>query len=95
MHVLLEHLAVALADRRHRGRHQARAGHLGHRERGREVLGASLRAIGQPRGQGRADCLLRRADRVPRGDRGDLGAGNRADLRGAPDQGGEPVCLLR
>jgi hypothetical protein len=62
------------------GRGQARAGDLGAGHRGRQVLGRGLRRAAQPRRQGCADRLLRRADRVPRGDRGDLAADHRADL---------------
>ena len=77
------------------GRRQARPGDLGAGHRGREVLGRGVRRAGQPRRPGRADRLLRRADRVPRGDRGDLAAGHRADLRGAPDPGLDAVRVLR
>ena len=49
----------------------------------------------QPRRARRADRVLRRADRVPRGDRGHLAADHRADLRGAPDPGRDAVRLLQ
>jgi len=49
----------------------------------------------QPWGQRRPHRVLRRAHRLPRGHRGDVGPGHGADLRGAPDPRGEPVRLLR
>ena len=52
---------------------------------GAKFWAGGLRRAGQPRRPRRADRLLRRADRVPRGDRGDLAQGDRPDLRGAPD----------
>ncbi|BCT77991.1 hypothetical protein SCMU_38330 [Sinomonas cyclohexanicum] len=58
----------------------ARARDLGPGRRGREVLGRGLRRAGQPRRPGRAHRLLRRAHRLPRGDRGDLARVAGADL---------------
>jgi hypothetical protein len=44
---------------------------------------AGVRRAAQPRHPRRAHRLLRRAHRLPRGDRGHLAAGHRADLHGA------------
>ena len=74
---------------------QARPGHLGADQRGREVLGRGVRAAGQPRRQGRAHRVLRRAGRAARGDRGHLVRRDRADLRGAPDPGVDAVRVLQ
>ena len=73
------------------GRGQTRPRDLGPGHRGREVLGRGVRRAAQPRRARRADRLLRRADRVPRGDRGHLAADHGADLHGAPDPGGDAV----
>jgi hypothetical protein len=85
------HLAVGAGP----GRDQARAGHLGAGRRGRQVLGGSLRRAAQPRGPGRADRVLRRADRVPRGRGGDLASRDGADLHRAPDPVLDAVRGLR
>jgi len=56
---------------------------------------AGVRArAGQPRRQGCADRLLRRAHRLPGGDRGDLAAFDSPNLCGASDPGGDAVRQL-
>jgi len=70
-------------------------GDLGAEHRRREVLGRGLRRAGEPRGPRRPDRLLRRPDRPPGGDRGDLAGDHGADLRGAPDPRLDAIRVLR
>jgi putative transposase len=74
---------------------QACAGDLGANIRGCEVLGWGARRTPQPRCGRCADRLLRRADRLSGGDRGDLAEHRRPDLCGAPDPGLDAVHLLQ
>ena len=53
-----------------------------------------MRRAGQPRHQGCADRMLRRAHRLPRSDRGDLAALDGPNLPGASDPGGDAVRQL-
>ncbi len=52
---------------------------------GGDVLGVGVRRTGQPRSQGRADRVLRRIDRAPRGRGRDMARDDRA----------KPICLDR
>ena len=63
--------------------------------RGREVLGRGARRAPQPRRGRCVDRLLRRADRLPGGDRGDLAEDCGPDLCGASDPGLDAVHLLQ
>lgn len=75
-------------------RGEACAGDLGAGHRGGEVLGGGAGRAPQPGGEGCADRLLRRADRVPGGDRGDLAEHGGPNLCGASDPGVDAVHLL-
>ena len=74
---------------------KACSGYLGPAERRRLVLGLGVRRSGQPGHPRRAGGVLRRADRLPRGDRGHLVTGRRSDLRRAFDPQRDAVCVLR
>jgi hypothetical protein len=60
-----------------------------------EVRGRGVRRARQPRRPRRAHRVLRRPHRPARGDRDDLGARDRADLRGPPDPGLDAVRVLQ
>ena len=62
-----------------------RAGDVVPGDRGREVLDAGPDRSEESRRQGHPDLLRRRADRVPRGDRGDLPEDDRPDVHRASD----------
>ena len=62
---------------------------------GAKFAGIGLLRAGQPRGEGRADRLLRRAHRIPRGHRRNATLRDDADLRGEPDPRLHAPCLVR
>jgi hypothetical protein len=56
--------------------------------------GPGLRRAAQPRRARHADRVLRRADQIPGGDRGDLAAGHGPDLHSPPDPGRDAVRVV-
>ena len=71
--------------RGHARRRPRRARHVVPGDRGREVLDAGPHRPQAARRPRHPDLLRRRADRLPRGDRGDLPEDDRPDVHRAPD----------
>ena len=76
-------LRLLRRDRRQPAGRARRARDLVPKDRGREVLDAGADRAQAARCRRRADLLCRRADRVPRGDRGDVPSLDRPDVFGA------------